>query len=54
LLELIPPLPPLTNYELSRNLVEGTTLATAVGLTTLHGASSSTSYYDGMRELKLY
>ena len=27
LLELIPPLPPMTNYELSRNLVEGTQLA---------------------------
>jgi len=54
LLELIPSLPPLTNYELSRNLVEGTKLATAVGLTTLHGASSSTSYDDVMRELKLY
>jgi len=54
LLDLIPPLPPLTNYELSRNLVEGTKLALAVGLTTLHGASSSTSYDDVMRELKLY
>lgn len=54
LLELIPPLPPMTDYELSRNLVEGTQLALAAGLTTLHGASSGTSYDDVMRELKLY
>jgi len=54
LLELIPPLPPLTDYELSRNLVEGTQLAVASGLTTLHGASSSTSFNDVERELKLY
>ncbi|MCZ6855904.1 MAG: amidohydrolase [Gammaproteobacteria bacterium] len=54
LLELIPPLPPMTNYELSRNLVEGTQLALAAGLTTLHGASSRTSYDDVLRELKLY
>jgi len=54
LLNLIPPLPPMTNYELSRNLVEGTQLAVAVGLTTLHGADSDTSYDDVMRELNLY
>lgn len=54
LLELIPSLPPMTDYELSRNLVEGTQLALAAGLTTLHGASSGTSYDDVMRELKLY
>jgi predicted amidohydrolase YtcJ len=54
LLNLIPPLPPMTDYELSRNLVEGTQLAVASGLTTLHGASSGTSYDDVMRELKLY
>jgi len=54
LLNLIPPLPPLTDYELSRNLVEGTQLAVASGLTTLHGASSSTSYDDVLRRLKLY
>jgi predicted amidohydrolase YtcJ len=54
LLELIPPLPPLTDYELSRNLVEGTQLAVASGLTTLHGASSGTNYGTVMRELKLY
>ena len=52
--ELIPPLPPMTDYELSRNLVEGTQLAVASGLTTLHGASSSTSFNDVERELKLY
>jgi predicted amidohydrolase YtcJ len=54
LLSLIPPLPPMTDYELSRNLVEGTQLAVASGLTTLHGASSGTSYEDVLRELKLY
>ncbi len=54
LLELIPPLPPLTDYEVSRNLVEGTQLAIASGLTTLHGASSGTSYADVERQLKLY
>ena len=54
LLDLIPDLPPMTNYELSRNLVEGTQLALAAGITTLHGASSSTSYADVLRQLKLY
>jgi predicted amidohydrolase YtcJ len=54
LLELIPPLPPMTDYELARNLVEGTQLALASGLTTLHGASSGTSYETVMRELALY
>jgi len=54
LLGLIPPMPPMTDYELSRNLVEGTQLAVASGLTTLHGASSGTSYDDVLRELKLY
>ncbi len=54
LLSLIPPMPPMTDYELSRNLVEGTQLAVASGLTTLHGASSRTSYDDVLRELKLY
>ena len=54
LLELIPPLPPMTDYERSRNLVEGTQLAVASGLTTLHGASSGTSYADVERRLKLY
>lgn len=54
LLELIPPLPPMTDYERSRNLVEGTQLALAAGITTLHGATSSTSFADVERELKLY
>ena len=54
LLDLIPSLPPMTDYELSRNLVEGTQLALAAGLTTMHGASSGTSYEDVQRELKLY
>lgn len=54
LLDLIPPLPPMTDYELSRNLVEGTQLAVASGLTTLHGASSGTDYEDVQRRQKLY
>ena len=54
LLELIPPLPPMTDYEQSRNLVEGTQLAVASGLTTLHGAGSGTDYEDVQRRLKLY
>ena len=54
LLSLIPPLPPMTDYELSRNFVEGTQIALAAGLTTLHGASSGTSYDTVMRQLKLY
>ena len=54
LLELIPPLPPMTDYELARNLVEGTQLALAAGITTLHGASSGTSFEDVERELRLY
>lgn len=54
LLELIPDLPPMTDYELSRNLVDGTQLAVAAGLTTLHGASSGTDYEDVQRRLKLY
>ena len=44
----------MTDYELARNLVEGTQLALASGLTTLHGASSGTSYETVMRELALY
>ena len=54
LLDLIPPLPEMTDYEQSRNLVEGTQLAVASGLTTLHGASSGTDYEDVQRRLKLY
>ena len=34
--------------------MEGTQLALASGITTLHGASSGTSYDDVLRELKLY
>jgi predicted amidohydrolase YtcJ len=52
-MDLIPPLPPMTDYELSRNLVEGTQLAVASGLTTIHGASM-TSYDEVQRRLKLY
>ncbi len=50
---LIPPLPPLTDYERSRNLVEGTELAVASGLTTIHGASM-TGYDEVQRRIKLY
>ena len=53
LTRLIPPLPPTTDYERSRNLVEGTQLALASGLTTVHGASR-TSYDEVQRRLKLY
>jgi predicted amidohydrolase YtcJ len=53
LTRLIPPLPPLTNYEISRNLVEGTQLAIASGLTTIHGAST-TGYDEVQRRIKLY
>ena len=53
LTRLIPPLPRLTDYELSRNLVEGTQLALASGLTTLHGAGM-TGYDEVQRRVKLY
>jgi len=53
LTRLIPPLPPMTDYEISRNLVEGTQLAVASGLTTIHGASM-TSYEEIQRRIKLY
>ena len=50
---LIPPLPPMTDYEMSRNLVKGTQLAVASGLTTIHGASM-TDYEEVQRRIKLY
>jgi len=53
LTRLIPPLPPLTDYEVSRNLVEGTELALASGLTTIHGASR-TGFEEVQRRIKLY
>jgi predicted amidohydrolase YtcJ len=53
LTRLIPPLPPMTDYEISRNLVEGTQLAVASGLTTIHGASM-TDYEEIQRRIKLY
>ena len=53
LTRLIPSLPPMTDYEESRNLVEGTQLAIASGLTTIHGASM-TSYEEMQRRIKLY
>ena len=53
LTKLIPPLPPMTDYEISRNLVEGTQLAVASGLTTIHGASM-TDDDELQRRIKLY
>jgi len=53
LTRLIPPLPPMTDYEISRNLVDGTQLAVASGLTTIHGASM-TGYDEVQRRVKLY
>ncbi len=53
LTQLISPLPPMTDYEESRNLVEGTQLAIASGLTTIHGASM-TGYDEVQRRIKLY
>jgi len=50
---LIPPLPPTTDYERSRNLVEGTQLAVASGLTTIHGAGR-TGYDEVQQRIKLY
>jgi predicted amidohydrolase YtcJ len=53
LTKLIPPLLPMTDYQVSRNLVEGTQLAVASGLTTIHGASM-TGYDEVQRRIKLY
>jgi predicted amidohydrolase YtcJ len=53
LTRLIPDLPPLTEYEISRNLVEGTQLAVASGLTTIHGADGA-GYDEIQRRIKLY
>ncbi len=53
LTRLIPGLPPVTDYERSRNLVEGTQLAVASGLTTIHGAGR-TGYAEVQRRIKLY
>ena len=53
LTKLIPPLPPMTDYEISRNLIEGTQLAVASGLTSIHGASM-TGYEEVQRRIKLY
>ena len=53
LTRLIPPLPSMTDFEISRNLVEGTQLAVASGLTTIHGASM-TGYEEVQRRIKLY
>ena len=53
LTRLIPSLPPVTDYERSRNLVEGTDLALSVGLTTIHGAGR-TGYDEVQRRINLY
>ena len=53
LTRLIPSLPPMTDYETSRNLVEGTQLAVASGLTTIHGAGGA-RYEEVQRRIKLY
>jgi len=53
LTKLIPPLPHMTDFEIGRNLVEGTQLAVAKGLTTIHGAGM-TSYAEIQRRMKLY
>jgi len=53
LTRLIPSLAPLTSYEISRNLVEGTQLAVASGLTTIHGADT-VGYDEIQRRIKLY
>lgn len=53
LTRLIPGLPPISDYERSRNLVEGTQLAISSGLTTIHGASM-TGYDELERRMKLY
>jgi predicted amidohydrolase YtcJ len=50
---LIPSLPPLTDAERRRNLVDGTQLAVASGLTTIHGASM-TGYEEVQRRIELY
>lgn len=50
---LIPPLPPLTDEEKNRNLIDGTALALASGLTTIHGASM-TDYDEVQRRIGLY
>ncbi len=50
---LIPSAPPVTMYERSRNLIEGTQLAIASGLTTIHGASM-TGYNEVQKRMKLY
>lgn len=53
LTSLIPDLPPITQEERARNLVDGTQLAIASGLTTLHGASR-TGYNEVQRRIQLY
>jgi predicted amidohydrolase YtcJ len=50
---LIPPVAPYTDEERDRNLVDGTALAVASGLTTIHGASM-TGYDEVQRRIRLY
>jgi predicted amidohydrolase YtcJ len=53
LTRLIPDAAPYTDEERDRNLVEGTALAVASGLTTIHGASM-TGYNEIQRRIRLY
>ncbi len=53
LTSLIPDVAPYTDAERDRNLVDGTALAVASGLTTLHGASR-TGYNEVQRRIRLY
>ncbi|MGD2120744.1 MAG: amidohydrolase [Gemmatimonadota bacterium] len=53
LTSLIPPVAPYTDEERDRNLVDGTALAVASGLTTIHGASM-TGYDEVQRRIRLY
>lgn len=53
LTSLIPDVAPYTGAERDRNLVDGTALAVASGLTTIHGASM-TGYDEIQRRIRLY
>ncbi|MBT8395995.1 MAG: amidohydrolase [Gemmatimonadetes bacterium] len=53
LTSLIPPVAPYTDAERDRNLEDGTALAVASGLTTIHGASM-TGYAEIQRRIRLY
>jgi predicted amidohydrolase YtcJ len=53
LTSLIPDVAPYTDAERDRNLADGTALAVASGLTTIHGASM-TSFNEVQRRIRLY